>query len=133
VIVEIERLKSGLGDLDIGAEVELDLALDKQTIANIYGRAAKGDLPVKIKSYSATTNTLLISASIENERFGADVELAFELAKDAKIRVMGRNAQATELFPGMLARLRLKDDRRTIVAVWADEPEKKTERKDDDD
>ena len=126
-IITVDGLKATIADVPTG-EVTVQFSPDRKQLIAIESAGGKGDLPATFASADIAKNSVRVTVGIgDDER---KVELAFEIAKNAKVRYHGTDLTLADLKKDMRLRLKLADDRRTIVSILADDPAPKN---DDDD
>jgi hypothetical protein len=115
-IVKVGDLHAGLADLPTGAEVEVELTLDKKGIVSVQTDKPRGDVAAILKSVNTAKRSLLVTVELDDEQ----LDLAFDLAADAKVRIIGKDGDLSGLKEGMRVDLKLAEDRKTVVTVRAD-------------
>lgn len=136
--VVIDGLPAGLADLPATGPAELALSLDKKSIVRIESAGDLADLPgvvtstrqeqVKSEGTAAALPSwrygIAIEVHVRPHRPGAEeqpVELLFDVAPNAKVRLNGREARFQDLVPAAHPRVRLGfgPDAKTVVRILA--------------
>ena len=120
-----------LQDLPVGREISFERALDKKSIVGVRGSFLPNCPRGTLKSLDRQKNIMIVGLAIGHDDEEENVEIAFELSKITTVCWLGKEANSSDLKPGMRIGFRLKDDRRTVDRIWASPPP--PPEKDDDD
>ncbi len=129
--VLIDGIPAGVDDL-VGSKARFTWAIDKKSFIVADAESTTGDLFGSIIKVDLAAGTVEVMLKISGRRDERKVTLNLPLDKAARIRLLGKDVPHQEILPKMPVRLKLQNDRRTVVGLWADSiPTGKDENDDD--
>jgi len=121
--IRLGAIDMPLQDLPVNREITFERSLDKKSIASVRGSFLPNCPRGTLKSLDREKNIMLVALANGDDGEDEDnVEIAFEMSKLTTFCSQGKEANSSDLKPGMLVGFRLKDDRRTVDRVWAMPP-----------
>lgn len=129
--IRLDGIPVGLADVPVGGKVHVEFGLDKKTVFGLQAEAAPGDLSAVVKVADAASTAVTLTVMVAGHKHERRVDLAFAVAADAKFRLAGKDVALADLKADMPVLVRLAADRRTVTAVWADQPRPKADTDDD--
>ncbi len=117
--VLIDGVPAGVDDL-VGSKARFTCAIDKKSFIVADAESNTGDLFGHIAKVDVLAGTVEVAMKINGRQNERKVTLNLPLDKAARIRLLGKDVPLQEILPKMPVRLKLQNDRRTIMGLWAD-------------
>ena len=117
--VLIDGIPAGVDDL-VGSKARFTWAIDKKSFIVADAESATGDLFGTIIKMDYAAGTVEIMLKVNGRHNERKVILNLPLDKTARIRLLGKDVPQQEILPKMPVRLKLQNDHRTVVGLWAD-------------
>jgi len=130
VAVRLDQFEAGLDDIEPGQTCKFKWNIDKSRIQAVDVAGQRGFPIGRVASADGEKRLLVVTFEIGGDDGDErKVDLAFDVAKTAPVKLTGKLSSLSELKTGMRVRLGLNADRRTVERVWAAIPP--TEKEDD--
>jgi RNA polymerase sigma factor (sigma-70 family) len=105
-----------LADIPVGAQVTLKLAPDQKAVVSLSAQGPT--LAGTVKVVDVEKNSLTLAVVVRKGESAQ--EQSFNVAKDAALRIDGKDGKLAALPRGAVARIRLSTDQKSVVGVEAE-------------